>query len=109
MRAKTKTKKLEPLSVMLTGVLDRLGLSSQLAEYRAVTSWSKAVGEQIGKHTQAEWIDKGELIVKVDSHVWIQELTFLKPEIIKRLNLELGRETVKDIRFSLMRRRSDSS
>ena len=92
---------------MLAEVLAHLGLSDQLAEYRAVTLWSKVAGEQISKHTQAEWIDKGELIVRVDSHVWIQELTFLKPEIIKRLNADLGNEIVKDIRFILMRHRPE--
>jgi predicted nucleic acid-binding Zn ribbon protein len=103
-RAKS-CKKLEPLSGAVGKVLDQLGLSGQLAEYRAVTVWDRVVGDKVSRHTKAEWIDQGELLVLVDSHVWIQELVFLKPEIVKKLNAELGQEIVKDIRFLLMGRR----
>jgi predicted nucleic acid-binding Zn ribbon protein len=99
---RAKSKKLEPLGGMLAEVLDKLGLSGQLVEYQAVMAWSKVVGANVGQHARAEWIEKGELIVRVDSHVWIQELTFLKPEIIQKLNSALGAETVKDIRFVIV-------
>lgn len=101
-----KAKRPEPLGSILPGVLSRLGLTEPLKEYRAVTCWSQIVGTRISRHAQAEAISNGELTVRVDSHVWIQELTFLKPELIEKLNQELGSTTVRDIRFLLARRRS---
>jgi predicted nucleic acid-binding Zn ribbon protein len=102
-----KSKKLEPISGILAQVLDKLGLTEQMAQYQAVLRWEKVVGAQVSKHTKAYSIEKGILLVFVDSNVWIRELTFLKPDIIKKTNTELGHEVVKDIRFALMRRRTD--
>ena len=102
---RARSRKLETIGGTIGKVLDSLGLSEQLAQYKAVSVWEKVAGAQTSKHTRAYSIDKGMLLVYVDSHVWIRELTFLKADIIRRLNAELGADTVKDIRFSLANRR----
>lgn len=100
-----KFRKLEPVTGTIQQVLDKLGLSEQMAQYRAVLCWEKAAGAQVSKHARAYSIDKGVLLVFVDSHVWIRELIFLKAELLRKLNAELGAETVKDIRFAISNRR----
>jgi predicted nucleic acid-binding Zn ribbon protein len=104
MLKREKSRKLEPVGKLLADVLERLGLAGQLAEQRAVQIWPQTVGEKIAAHTRAHAIENGELVVLVDAHAWIQELSFLKPGIIAKLNQALGSEIVKDIRFTLMRR-----
>ena len=106
MLKREKRKRPEAVSGLIGDVLSKLGFAEQLTEYHAVTIWSETVGEHIGRHTQAEWIENGELMVRVDSHAWIQELTFLKPEIIGKLNARLGSAIVRDVRFHIGRSRN---
>ena len=42
----------------------------------------------------------GILFVACRSSTWANELTLLKPEILKKLQSALGRKAVKDVRFS---------
>ena len=104
---RAKSKKLEPISGVFASVLDKLGLTEPMMRYQAVLRWDQVVGAQVGKHTRAYSIDKGILLVLVDSHVWIRELTFLKPDIMRKLNTALGSEIVQDIHFVLMRHKRD--
>jgi predicted nucleic acid-binding Zn ribbon protein len=105
MLRRAKSRRLEPIGGILAEALDRLGLSAQVREYQAVGIWDRTVGEPTCRHTRAWAIENGVLIVLADSHVWIQELTFLKSDILRRLNERLGGEIVKDIRFRPMSRR----
>jgi len=105
MSKRAKSRRLEPVGGLIAGVLDELGLSASLREWHAVSVWDTVVGEQVSKHTQAYAVEKGVLAVRVDSHVWLQELQFLKPDIIGRLNRELGGEVITELRFVLARRR----
>jgi predicted nucleic acid-binding Zn ribbon protein len=106
MLKREKRRRPELVSGMIGEVLSKLGLTEQLTEYQAVSVWPEVVGEQVARHTQAEWIENSELTVRVDSHTWIQELTFLKPEIIGKLNTRLGKPVVKEIRFLISRKRA---
>ena len=40
-------------------------------------------------------------MVNVSSAPWMQQLQFLKPELIEKLNETLGKELVEDIRFKI--------
>nr|CRH08041.1 Conserved protein of unknown function. Zn-ribbon-containing, possibly RNA-binding protein and truncated derivatives [Candidatus Magnetococcus massalia] len=61
--------------------------------------WHQAVTPHIARHTEPVRLSRGVLTVRVDSPTWIQELTFLKPELLERLNRILPKDKVKDIRF----------
>ena len=100
-----KSRKLEPVGSLLADMFKKLGLSEAVAEQRALQVWAQVVGEKVAAHTQAYSISDGELLVLVDAHTWSQELTFLKPDILRRLNETLGSGIVKDIRFTLRRHR----
>jgi predicted nucleic acid-binding Zn ribbon protein len=99
-----KSRKLEPVGGLFAGMFEKLGLSEAVAEQRALVVWAGVVGEKVAAHTQAWSISNGELLVLVDAHAWTQELTFLKPDILRKLNEALGGPVVKDIRFTLRRR-----
>lgn len=63
--------------------------------------WVRTVGETIALHTRPERIERGILTVRVASSAWLQELRFLKEEIMTRFN-ELSEATpAHDIRFLL--------
>ena len=61
--------------------------------------WRQSVGPQIATRTHPENIRRGTLFVKVATSVWMQELQFMKKEIIEKMNRLFGKETVHNIRF----------
>jgi predicted nucleic acid-binding Zn ribbon protein len=64
-----------------------------------LTLWKDAVEERIAKNAEATKIINHTLYVSTANSAWAQELTFLKPEIIKRFNQRAGKEVIKDIKF----------
>jgi hypothetical protein len=114
------------LSEVLPEVLDGLKLSEKLIEQKAILLWSRVVGKEVKKHTNPYSIENGILVVLVDNSAWMNELTFLRTEIVKKLNELISASSanqaaskenkekksaegeikpiVKDIRFRLMSR-----
>lgn len=75
------------------------GLQKGLDQQKAVDSWSVVVGENITKNTEPISVEYGILKVQVKTPAWRQELQLQKTNIINKLNNELGKKTIKDIRF----------
>ncbi len=50
------------------------------------TEWISIVGEKIAARTRVGSLVKGKLTVKVASSAWSQELSFLKEDLIRKLN-----------------------
>lgn len=61
--------------------------------------WDKVVSGEIARFTEAVKVSRQVLYVEVKSPVWAQELNFLKPEIMQKLNQKAGYPAIKDIRF----------
>jgi len=101
MLKKGRLRKLKPLGKLLPDYLNKIGLTERLAQQKAVILWNKAVGQDIRKQTVANRIEHSILYVSVTSPIWMNELVYLKSEIIKKLNELIGREVVKDIKFYL--------
>lgn len=56
--------------------------------------WIELVGEDIGAHATPESFNDGVLTVRTDSTAWATQLGYLAPQIVGRLNEELGHGTV---------------
>ncbi len=94
-------KKLEKLSSTLGSALKACGMQSRLAEYRILVQWEETVGAVIARHARPHRLRGRKLYLSIDSPAWMQQLSFLKPEIIEKLNRSLGSETVKDLALNL--------
>jgi predicted nucleic acid-binding Zn ribbon protein len=90
---------IEPLHAALDTLVQGLGIKNKLHEYDAVVYWEDAVGAQIAKMTTATRITQGTLFVQVKTSTWRNELTLRKKEIMAKLNVFVGSEIVKDIKF----------
>jgi predicted nucleic acid-binding Zn ribbon protein len=90
----------ERIRTILPKVLKNLGVAKRIEEFRAVLLWKKVVGKKIAERSQAVDVNEKTLIVEVDNNVWMQELSLLKPKILKKLTTETG---IKDIRFRITR------
>jgi predicted nucleic acid-binding Zn ribbon protein len=89
----------EKIGGLIAGYLDKLGFSSRLGKQEAVLHWSEIVGSRIAQETQAVRIDGDTLVVKVTQAAWRQQLSFLKGELLTKLDSKLEKGCIKDIRF----------
>lgn len=101
MRRKKSPRKLQPIGEILVPVLKRKGISFSLYHLRLTRAWREAVGDRISAQTRPETLRRDKLYVKVASSAWMQQLHFLKAEIIAKLNRALGKEEVREIFFSV--------
>jgi len=92
-----------PISIkdVLPDVLSSLGIKNGIERQKAIFVWNKVVGRDIRKHTKPRYVRGKKIWVDVDDPIWIQQLSFLKSKILKKLNTELGGEHIVDIIFKL--------
>lgn len=90
-----------PLSTVLQQAIKASRIDVDLDAHRLWQKWGGVVGPAIGENTRPEAIKGKLLIVNVSSAPWMQQLQFLKPELIEKLNEALGKELVGDIRFKI--------
>jgi hypothetical protein len=84
---------------ILTGLSKRLGLESRLLELRLQHRWRDIVGEPMASHTWPAQIRFKKLYLTVRNSVWLQQLMFLKPALLTKLQAESGTESITDIAF----------
>lgn len=63
--------------------------------------WSSAVGEHIGGNSSPAAFKGKLLIVNVTDSAWLQQLWFLKKDIIGKVNGCLGEDLVEEIKFKI--------
>ena len=64
-------------------------------------TWLDAVGPKIAAHTRPDAVRQNVLFVKVANSVWMQQLHFLKQEILGKINRENEQNPIRNIFFSL--------
>ena len=94
-----RLKKTTSLGAALHQLIERLGYTTRLQEQQAVEVWAEVVGETIAKVTEPVSVADGVLTIKVNNPTWRNELTYLKPDILTKLNRRLARKVVSDIVF----------
>lgn len=99
MRRKHSHTRLQPIGEILSASLKKKGLGAKLEENTLMKLWPEAVGEQIASQTQPDRWRAGTLFVKTTSSIWVQQLHFMKEEILVKLNNLSGKPLIKEIRF----------
>jgi len=94
-------KKLDKLSYTLGRMMKARGLQGNLSEYRIFGQWEQTVGAVIARHAQPQSVRGKKLFLSVDSPAWMQQLSLLKPELIEKVNRNLGRDAIKEIALKL--------
>lgn len=92
-----RTGSLDSFGSVLSGLAKRLGLESRLLELRLQHEWREIVGEPVGSHTWPSHIRFKKLSLVVRNSVWLQQLTYLKPALLAKLNKAAGTDLVKEI------------
>lgn len=90
---------IDSFGVLLDLLLDHLGLKERMVEQKAVILWDEVVGKNIADVTTVRSIRDGVMTVSVINSVWRNELTYMKEDILDKLNGRIGKSIVSDIRF----------
>ncbi len=84
------------LGDILTPSLERIAGGD---EARAYAAWARAVGEPVTRGTRPKAFRRGQLTVECASSVWANELTYLGPQILRRMHEVAPGHPVERFRF----------
>ncbi|TQL66321.1 putative nucleic acid-binding Zn ribbon protein [Nocardioides albertanoniae] len=82
------------IDAVVSRMVDDHGWDTSLRVHGVMARWPDIVGEEIADHTTPESYADGKLSVRTDSTAWATQLKLLAPNLVKRLNQELGHGTV---------------
>lgn len=86
---------------LLSKWLQRRKIDTDLDLHRLRNEWVELVGDRLGVRTWPKRLRDGLLTVNVASSAWQNELTFLRVDLVKRINETMDGARVKAIRFSV--------
>ena len=86
-----------PLDAAIDGLVAEAGWAFAVATGSVFGRWAQIVGTDLAAHTTPERLSDGELVVTADSTAWATQLRLLAAELIRRLNAELGDNTVRRV------------
>lgn len=85
------------VSSLLTTLLSGQPIGRRLRESAVWRVWDKAVGEPIASKARPVAFRDGVLTVSVISGPWLQQLSFLKQQLIEAVNSALGEPLVEEM------------
>ena len=95
----TRGRRPEPIGDILQERIGALGWEGRLRGEAVLTGWDAAVGPQIAAHARASHITDHRLTVVTESPVWTQQLSLLKPDLMRRIAGNFGPGVVTDLFF----------
>lgn len=84
----------QTLSSTLGRLVDDHGWDLSLRVHGVFGRWEEIVGDDIAAHCSPETFRDGDLVVRTSSTAWATQLKLLAPDLVRRLNEELGHGTV---------------
>ncbi|MGA2516409.1 MAG: DUF721 domain-containing protein [Thermodesulfobacteriota bacterium] len=94
-------KKPQPIRSILEKTIQSLEIDVPLKTYSILGAWNEIVGESVAAHSQPRAIRNRILFIDVTHPTWMQQLQFLKPTLLEKINTFLGESLIQDIRFKL--------
>lgn len=91
----------EKLADVLAELIVQRGYARQLTASAYAEAWAAVNDPVIARSSRPGNLKRGILEVAVKNSTVMQELTFRKKQILKKLQQQLPDETIKDIRFKL--------
>ncbi len=92
---------LTPIGTILGKLLKTYRSDASGSLNKILACWNAAVGDAVAQNAQPAAIKDQHLIVHVSSSPWIQELQFLKQDLILKLNQILNEERIQTITFKI--------
>ena len=87
------------LEQALNKLIKNLGIEDKVLDSRIINIWPIVVGKKIADVSKAEKITNRILYVKVKNSSWRNELIYYKKDIITKINKNIGKNVIDDIRL----------
>jgi len=87
----------------MSTVFERFGLKTRVKGFAIARVWKDVVGDHIARRAQPSNLMGKTLYITVSSSTWMEELRYLKLEIIKGINARLKEDLVEEMVFKLGR------
>jgi predicted nucleic acid-binding Zn ribbon protein len=84
----------QTLDTTLARFVTDQGWTTELRVHSVFARWQAIVGAEVGQHVTPESYADGRLVCRTDSTAWATQMKLLAPEMVRRLNDELGDGTV---------------
>jgi hypothetical protein len=94
-------KKPQSIHSILEKTIKTLEIDVPLKTYSIMGAWNEIVGDSVAGHSQPRSIRNRILFIDVTHPTWMQQLQFLKPTLLEKVNAFLGEPLIQDIRFKL--------
>lgn len=91
------------ISNLIAPYVKTLGLEGALRLEELRREWGTLFGEPLSFHMSPASLRNDELLINVDSPVWLQQISFYKADILKKLR----RFRITEVRFRLGKVRQD--
>jgi predicted nucleic acid-binding Zn ribbon protein len=78
-------------------LVDSKGWATELNVHTVLARWGSLVGPVNAEHAHPESYADGVLVVRADSSVWASSLRAIAPQLVAKLNAELGQGTVQRV------------
>jgi predicted nucleic acid-binding Zn ribbon protein len=85
---------LEPVGEVLGKVIEDQGWSTDLSLRVLLSRWPALVGQSNAQHSRPDGFADGVLHVRAESTTWAAALRMMAPQIVAKLNEQLGQGTV---------------
>ena len=84
-------------------------LARKMQQHTIWKLWPSIAGPTLSATVHPDRFSGTTLTLAVTNSVWMQELTYLKMELLEKIQAAMGAECVTDIRFELSRSRSENT
>lgn len=81
----------------LSRIAAERGWSSELSVGGVIGRWREVVGDDVAEHCIPETFEDGRLVVRADSSSWAANLRLLAPQLLARLETEVGPDVVVEV------------
>ncbi len=90
------------LKYILDSVLQKKQIYVKIKGNLALLKWDEIVGEKLANYTTPIFYKENTIFIGVVSPLFMRELTFMKADILKKINESITDSPVKNIKFKLV-------
>ena len=88
----------QPLGATLRAWVSSAGAGADLKKANLFARWQKIVGAEVADHCSPVTLVDGELVLQAESTAWATQIRMLAPQLLRRINAEVGERSVIRIR-----------
>ena len=92
-------KKVQPIDEILNEFLRDKGLETPLLQMQILQEYDKIAGNVVARYTGEKYIKNQVLYVKITRPALRNDLSMMRSELVRRLNMAVGSYVISDIHF----------